>query len=164
MPGAERLRRLRRIRLHETGVAVRQVHGEEVDLPFHPADHRQRLAKVRLRMPRIVPQRHKHLPLPLTARQHVILHDRQPADVAVLVAQTLEYPLRRVPLLRRPALILFQDPVDDPDKRIQLRPHRRPAAPVSRRNRKRQHLRHRPRIYPKSTRRLPPLIPSIRTA
>ena len=157
--GAERLRRLRRIGLHEAGIAVRQVHREEVDLPLHPADHRQRLAEVRLRVPRIMPQRHKHLALPLTLRQHVILHDRQPADVAVLVAQTLEDPLRRVPLLRRAALILFQDPIDDPHERIQLRTRRRPAAPVSRRHRERQHLRHRPRIDPKPTRRLSPTDP-----
>jgi len=38
------------------------------------------------------------------------------------------------PLLRRPALILVQDPVDDPDERIQLRTRRRPAAAVSRRH------------------------------
>ena len=154
MPGAERLRRLRRIGLHEAGVAVRQVHREEVDLPFHPADHRQRLAEVRLRVAGIMPQRHEHLTLPLTLRQHVILHDRQTAAIAVLVAQTLEDPLRRVPLLRRSALILFQDPIDDPDERIQLRTRRRTAAPVSRRHRERQHLRHRPRVDAKTTRRL----------
>jgi hypothetical protein len=83
-------------------------------------------------VPRIVPQRHEHLPLPLPLRQHVILDDRQTAAVAVLVAQTLEDPLRRVPLLPRPALILFQDPVDDPHEWIQLRTRRRPVAPVSR--------------------------------
>ena len=159
VPGAERLRRLRRIGLHEAGVAVRQVHGEEVDLPLHPADHRQRLAKVRLRMPRIMPQRHEHLPLPLPPRQHVVLHDRQPAAITVLVAQTLEDPLRGVPLLRRPALILFQDLVDDPHERIQLRTRRRPAAPVSRRHRERQHLRYRPRVDAKPTRRLAPADP-----
>jgi len=106
-----------------------------VDLPFHPADHRQGLAEVRLRVPGIMPQRHEHLPLPLPARQHVILHDGQPTDVAVFGAQTLEDPLRRVPLLRRPAFILFQDPVDDPHERIQLRTGWRPAAPVARRHR-----------------------------
>jgi hypothetical protein len=66
MPGAKRLRRLRRIGLHEARIAVRQVHRKEVDLPFHPADHRQRFAEVSLRVPGIVPQRHKHLTLPLT--------------------------------------------------------------------------------------------------
>ena len=66
MPGAERLCRLRRIGLHEARIAVWQVHREEVDLPFHPPDHRQRFAKVNLRVPGIMPQRHEHLTLPLT--------------------------------------------------------------------------------------------------
>lgn len=47
---AKRLRRLRRIGLHEAGIAVRQVHSEEMDLLLHPADDRPRLAEVRLRM------------------------------------------------------------------------------------------------------------------
>ena len=66
MPGAERLRRLRRIGLHEAGIAVRQVHREEVDLPLYPADHRQRFAEVNLRVPGIMPQWHEHLTLTLT--------------------------------------------------------------------------------------------------
>jgi hypothetical protein len=41
MPGAERLRRLRRTGLHEAGIAVRQVHRkEEMDLPLDPPDAR----------------------------------------------------------------------------------------------------------------------------
>ena len=43
------------IGLHEAGVAVRQVHREEVDLTFHPADHRKRLTKVSLRVPGVMP-------------------------------------------------------------------------------------------------------------
>jgi hypothetical protein len=107
----------------------------------------------------VVPQRHKHLPLPLTARQYVILHDGQPADVTMLVAQTLENPLGRVPLLRRPLAIFFQDPVDDANKRIQLRSRRRPDPPISGRHRERQHLRHLPRINPEPTRSLAPTDP-----
>jgi len=61
-----------------------------------------------------MPRRHEHIPLSLSLRQHVILDDRQAGAVAVLVAQTLEDPLRRVPLLPRPALTLFQDPVAVP--------------------------------------------------
>ena len=131
----ERLRRLRRIGLHEAGVAVRQVHRKEVDLPFHPADLRQRLAKVDLRMPRIMAQRHEHLALPQPALVHIVLHDRQPAGVAVLVPKPLEDPLRGVPLLRLTALILLQDLVDDPDERVQLRSRRRLAAPIPGRHR-----------------------------
>jgi hypothetical protein len=152
--GTERLRRLRRIGLHKTGIAVRQVHGEEVDLPFHPADHRQRLAEVSLRMPGVVPQRHEHLALALTARQNIVPHNRQPAGIAVLIAQALENPLHRVPLLRRAALILLQDPVNDAGERIQLGPLRRLAAPIPGRHRERQHLRHRPRVDAEPTRRL----------
>src|SRR4051812_22956520 len=90
---------------------------------------------------------------------HVVLHNRQTASVAVLVAQTLEYPLRGVTLLRWTAFILFQDPVDDSHERIQLRTRRRPAPPISRWDRKRQHLHHCPRIYAKATRRLAPTDP-----
>ena len=70
-------------------------------------------------------QRHEHLALPQPPLVHVVLHDRQPAGVAVLVPKPLEDPLRGVPLLRRTALILLQDLVDDPDERVQLRSRRR---------------------------------------
>jgi hypothetical protein len=152
---AKRFRRLRRIGLHEAAIAVRQVHGKEVDLPLHPTNDGNRFAEVDLCVTRIVPQRHEHLLLPPAALVHVVLHDRDPAGITVLVAQPLEDPLRGVPLLRRPSFIFLQDAVDDPDERIQLRPHRRLAPPISRRHRERQHLRHRPRVYAKPPRRLP---------
>jgi len=47
---------------------------------------RQRLAKIRLRMTGIVPQRHEYFAMPQTTRQHVVLNDGDPARVAVLVA------------------------------------------------------------------------------
>src|SRR5271163_5036024 len=59
-------------------------------------------------------------------------------------------------LLGRLTTIILQDPIDDPDEWIQFRPRRRPAPPVSRRHRERQHLRDRPRIDPEPPRRLPP--------
>ncbi len=46
---------------------MRQVHREEVDLALDPGDLRQRLAKIHLRMARIVPQRHEDLALPQAA-------------------------------------------------------------------------------------------------
>jgi hypothetical protein len=49
----------------------------------------------------------------------------------VLVTQPLEDPLRGVLLLGRLSLIFLQDPIDDPDERIQLRPRRLPALPGS---------------------------------
>jgi hypothetical protein len=74
----------------------------------------------------------------------------------VLVAEPFEDPLRRMPLLPRPPLILQQDLVDDTGERIQLGTHRRPAPPVLGWHRKRQHLRYRPRVDPKTPRRFPP--------
>jgi hypothetical protein len=48
----------------------------------------------------------------------------------VLVAKSFEDPLRGMPLLPRPTLILQQDPLDDPGERVELRTRRRPASPV----------------------------------
>ena len=156
MPVTERFGGLRRIGLHKTGVAVRQVHRKEVDLALDPGDLRQRLAKIHLRMPRIVPQRHEHLAMPQTARQHVVLNDGDPARVAVLVAKPFENPLRGVPLLLRSSFIRRQDRVDDPGKWIQLRTRRRPAPPVPGWYRKRQHLGYCPRVNSKTPRRFSP--------
>src|SRR5919199_2641056 len=64
-----------------------------------------------------------------------------------------------MPLLRRTALILVQDLLDDPNKRIQLGPLRRLAPPIPGWHRERQHLRYRPRVDAKPTRRLPPTDP-----
>src|SRR5207248_9297457 len=155
VPVTERFGGLRRIGLHKTGVAVRQVHRKEVDLALDPSDLRQRLAKIHLRMAGIVPQRHEYFAMPQTARQHVVLNDGDPARVAVLVAKPFENPLRGVPLLWRPTFIRRQDPVNDPGKRIQLRPRRRPAPPVSGWDRKRQHLGYCPRVNAKLPRRFP---------
>ena len=114
-----------------------------------------RLAEVDLRVPRRMHQRHEHLLGPLPPAGHVVLHDRDAAREAVLVPQPLEDPLGRVLLLLRPAFVLGQDPVDDGDERIQLRPHRRLRAPVARRHRERHHLRDRPGIDPEPPRRRP---------
>src|SRR5277367_2929819 len=94
--------------------------------------------------------------MPQPPRQHVVLNNGDPASVAVFVAKPFEDPLRGMPLFLRPTLILRQDSVDDPGERTQLRARRRPAPPVTRRNRKRQHLGHRPRVDPKLTRRFTP--------
>jgi hypothetical protein len=120
-------------------------------LHFHPGDLGQRLTKIHLRMAGIVPQRHEYLAMPQPPRQHVVLNNRDPAGVAVLVAKPLG-----MSLLLRPAFICSQDLVDDPGERIQLRTRWRPAPPVPGRNRKRQHLRYRPRVDPIRPRRFPP--------
>jgi len=126
---------------------------------FHPADHRQSLAEVSLCMPGVVAQRHEYLPLTLPGGMHVVLHDRQAATVGVLVTQALKKTLRRMPLLRRTALIFVQDLVDDAGEGIQLGPLRWLAPPIPRRHRERQHLRDRPRVDAKPARRLPPTDP-----
>src|ERR1035441_10529277 len=159
VPFAEGFAALRRIGLHQAAVTVRQVHRKEVYLLLHPADHRQRFAEVDLRVPRIMSQRHEHLALPLAALVHVVLYDRDPAGISVLVPQPLEDSLRGMLLLGWLTLIFLQDPVNDPDEWIQFRPCRWPAPPVSRRHRERQHLRYCPRVDPKPPRRLPPAHP-----
>src|SRR4051794_21978574 len=127
-----------------------------MDLALDPGDLGQSLAKIYLRMTRIVPQRHEHLAVPQPVRPNIVLYDGDPATVAVLVAKPFEDPLRGMPLFLRPTLILGQDGVDNPGERIQLRARRRPAPPVPGWHRKRQHLGYRPRVDPKLTRRFPP--------
>src|ERR1700682_615489 len=155
VPFAEGFATLRRIGLHQTAVAVRQVHRKKMDLLLNSADYSQRFAEVGLRMPRIVAQRHEHLAQPQPPLVHVVPDDRDPAAIAVLVPQPLEDPLRSMLLFRRLSLIFFQDPLNDPDERVQFWSCRRPAPPVPRRHRERQHFRHRPRGDPKSPRRFP---------
>jgi hypothetical protein len=53
---------------------------------------------------------HEHLALPLPALVHVVLYDRDPAGISLLVAQPLEDPLRGMLLLGRLTLIVLQDP------------------------------------------------------
>src|SRR3954453_4720810 len=60
-----------------------------------------------------------------------------------------------MPLLLRSRCIFRQDGINVPGERVELRTHWRPAPPVSGRHRKRQHLRHRPRVDPITTRRFP---------
>ena len=86
MPVEERLGGLPRIRLHEAGVGVRQVHAEEMDLATHAADRGHRLAEVDLGMAGRVGQRHEGLPPLRPADPHVVLHHRVAAGIAVLVA------------------------------------------------------------------------------
>ena len=53
---------------------------------------------VRLRVAQRMLQRHEHLSPTPNALAHVILHDRVAALEAMLIAKTLEHPLRRVAL------------------------------------------------------------------
>jgi hypothetical protein len=68
---------------------------------------------------RIVAQRREYLAQPLALLVHVCPYDRDPAAIPVLIAQ-LEDPLLFIGMLLfgRPPLILLQNPLDDPNKRI----------------------------------------------
>ena len=61
--------------LHEAGVTVGKVEGKEVDLARHTADHRHRLAEVRLGVARGVMQGHEHLARPKPPLTDIVLHD-----------------------------------------------------------------------------------------
>ncbi len=58
-----------------------------------------RLAKILVGIARRMRQRHEHSPEMTAPFPNVILDDRLPIREAMLVAKTLEYPLRRVVLL-----------------------------------------------------------------
>ena len=73
----------------------------------------------------------------------------------MLVAKTLEDPLRRVVLLAVNRSVVFQNKVDHVGEPIQLRALRWHSAPVARWFRMPQHLLHRLTRYAKSTGRLP---------
>ena len=151
---AERLGRLRRVGLHEAGITVGKIEGKEVDLARHAADHRHRLAEVRLGVAGGMDERHEHLARPKPPLTDIVLHDGVAAGEPVLVPETVEDPLRRVPLLVVAGPIVFQNPIDDPRERTQLRPPWRLAAAIPRRHRERQHLAYRLAVQPEHPRGL----------
>jgi hypothetical protein len=151
----KRLSRLGWVCHHEDGVRVRQIECEVVDLAFHAADDRDRLAEVGLRMPRRMDQRHEHLLGPLPPSGDIVLHDRNATREAVLITQPLEEPLGRVMLLLVNAFVVSQDLVDDRDECIELRPHRRLHTHVARRHGEHHHLADSPRIKTEPPRRRP---------
>jgi hypothetical protein len=152
---AERLGRFRRIGHHEGGVRVRQVESKKVDLALHAADDAEGLAKINLGMTRRVCERHEHLLRGLPPARHVILYNRDAPGEAILVPQPLKDPLRCMLLFVGSAFILFENAVDDRNKRAQLWPSWRFRPPIARRDRELQHLRDRSRVDPKSPRRRP---------
>lgn len=111
MPIEEGLGRLRRIGLYEAGIRLRQVHAEEVNLLPKAVYHPHRLAKVHLRMPRWMRQRHERLPAARPALPHIILHHRVAAAITMLVPQPLEDPLGC-------AFLDLDDPEADPTHQI----------------------------------------------
>jgi hypothetical protein len=124
VPVEKSLGRLRRIGLDETGVRMRQVEAEHMQLHANAANDADAFAEVGLRMARRMGQRHENLARPGTRQADVILHDRIAAGVAVFDPQPFENPLGRMPLLRRRRLVSFQDRVDDRYEQSELRPLR----------------------------------------
>ena len=120
------------------------------------ADQRHRLAEIHLRMPRRMRQRHEHLAPARHLPPHVILHHGVAAAIAVFVAQPLEDPLGRVPLLARRLPVGLQDRLDHPEQRAQLGLPRRLATHIARRRRIPAHLGHRLPAQPKHPGRLAP--------
>ena len=148
------LRRRRRVGHGEAGIAVGKVHGEKMRPPLDAGDDRIRLAKVRLGMARRMRQRYEHLPETTAPFPNVILDDGLPTREAMLVAKTLEDPLRRVALLAVNRSVLFQNTVNDSREGVQLRALRSLAAAVARRLRLPEHLLYRLSRHAKPTRRL----------
>ena len=105
MPVQKGLDPLGWVGLEETGIRVRQVEAEKVDLLPYAANHRYRLAEIGLGMTGWMGQRHEHLLGPGTMLVHIPLHGRVAAGIAVLGAQALEDALGRVSLLRRRRVI-----------------------------------------------------------
>ena len=89
----------RRIGLHETAVAVRQVQHEVVHLALYSADDRHRLAEITLGVARRVGQRHEHLLSSPPTLPDVILDYGVLTIEPVLVLEPLKDALGRVALL-----------------------------------------------------------------
>src|SRR3979411_753951 len=139
---------------HKTGVRVRKVKSEEVDLALDATDNSDGFTKVYLSMSRTMLQRHEHLLSPPMPAGHIILHNRDAACETVFVPKPLETPLRGMLLLLRTRLVVQENAIDHENKWIKLRPSWRLLAHVTRRYRKLHHLGDCPRINPKLSCRL----------
>jgi hypothetical protein len=130
-----------------------------VQLAPDPADLAERLAEVHLGVPGRMRQGDEHLLGPTLLLPDIVGDDRDAAGEAVLVAQPLEDPLRRVPLLLGQGPVRLQDLVDDRNERVELRARRRLRSPVSRRHRMLEDLRHRLAVDPEQPGRRSPAQP-----
>lgn len=116
-----------------------------------PGNDCVRLAKVHLGMARRMDQRYEHLTLTTAPIPNVILDDGVAARKAVLVAETIEDPLRRMALLAVNRAVIRQNTVNNSRERIQLRARRRLVSPIARGLRMAEHLLHRLSRYAKPT-------------
>ena len=150
------LGRLPGIGLDEPDVGMGQDQAEEGNLLPVCLRPRPSPREVDLGMARRVMERNESLARRLPAGTHIVLHDGVTAAEPVLVAKTLEDPVRRVTLLARHVRIRvrLQDRVNDAGEPVQLGPPDRLRPPVSRRRRIAQHLLHRPAVDAEPTARL----------
>jgi hypothetical protein len=155
MPLPERLRAFPLKGHHERGIAVGQRQHEKRHLPQNPVHLHQRLAKVHLRFPGRVDQRHKYFLLPLRLLPHHVFDDRVTARES-LGLQPLPQPLGRVPLLARQRLVLLQDLFDPLLKGPQLLARPGLLLLVTRRLGMFQHLLQRPPVHPRLPENLAP--------
>ncbi len=132
---------------------MRERHREVVQLALDPADLAEGLAEIDLGVAWRMRQGDEHLLGPAFLLPDVVGNDRDAAGEAVLGAQALEDPLRRMPLLLRQRPVRLEDLVDDRDERIQLRACWRLRSPVSWRHRVFQNLPHRLAVDAKHPRR-----------
>jgi hypothetical protein len=134
MTVAQRLGRLGMIGLQENRIALGKVDHQNVDLPPDAAQHRPRLAEIRLSVTRRVRQRDEDLLQQKPTRPDVVPHRRVAAVKTTLVPQPFEQAQDRMPLLLRLRQVGLQNLVDKTGMRVQLRPDTRFPLPVSRRD------------------------------
>ena len=117
-----------------------QRHHEQGDLGLLAVQPDRRFAEVDLGFAWRMRQRQKDFLVRLLPGSHRVLHHGLAAQVTVFIAQPLEDPLGRVPLLLRGLAIVFENLVNDRQKRFQLPLRSRLALPVPGRLRVRQNL------------------------
>ena len=86
MAVAEGLARFGGVRFHEAGIAVGQIHRQEMRFLLDTADDDQRLAEVGLGVTRRMRQRNKHLARTQRLFLDIIFHDGIATGEAVFVA------------------------------------------------------------------------------
>ncbi len=118
--------------LAEYGIAVQKRQDEHGDLPLLAAIKNRRLAKVDLGLARSMRQRHEDFCRPPLPPPNLFL-DNSPATAVALLAQPLEDPLGRVPLLWRRVFVSFQNLVDQRHERPEHRLRPRLLPPIARR-------------------------------
>jgi len=101
---------------------VRQIQGKEMGLLLNASDHHHCFAEVGLSMTGCMVKRYEHLAMPSTVFPNIILDDGVTTLEAMLIAQSFEDPLGRMPLFARSLPIFRQPLINDPGEPIQLGP------------------------------------------